>query len=129
MVLLLDIWPLLAGRPGATTPHQVFYYFYLDQLQCVRSGRWKLHLPLDKRFTNLGRKQTKVSAAALYDVIADPGETRNLISEHSDVVAKLTMLANRARDDLGDWDHPGENTRPVGRIDGEPKPQLLESDQ
>ena len=123
-----DIWPLLAGKPGATTPHEAFYYYYLDQLQCVRSGKWKLHLPLEKRFTNLGRMRTRKSAAALYDVVADPGETRNLISEHSDVVAKLTTLASRTRDDLGDWDRPGQNTRPVGRIDGEPKPQLLSLD-
>jgi len=42
----LDIRPLLTGAPGAKSPHEVYYY-YLDQLQAVRSGPWKLFLPLD----------------------------------------------------------------------------------
>jgi arylsulfatase A-like enzyme len=123
------IWPLLAGEPGAESPHEAFYYYYLDQLQCVRSGKWKLHLPLEKRFTDLSRKNTSPSEAALYDVVTDPGETRNLIADHPEIVARLTALADQAREDLGDWDRPGKNTRPVGRIDGEPKPQLLEKEE
>ena len=120
-----DVWPLLAGELHAKTPHDVFYYYSLDQLQCVRSGKWKLHLPLEKRFTNLGRKQTRKSPAALYDVVDDPGETKNLIALHPEVAKNLNGLVERARSDLGDWDRPGKNTRPVGRIVGKPKPQLI----
>src|SRR5205814_3217143 len=42
----LDVWPLLAGEPGAKCPHEAFYfYFNVGELQAVRSGRWKLMLP------------------------------------------------------------------------------------
>ena len=88
-----NIWPLLAGESGAATPHEAFYYYYLDQLQCVRVGKWKLHLPLVNRFANLGRKVTQRSAAALYDVVADPGETDNLHDQHPGVVADLMTVA------------------------------------
>ena len=122
-----NIWPLLTAQPDAKTPHDAFYYYFLDQLQCVRSGKWKLHLPLAQRFANLGRKQTKVSQAALYDVVTDPGETQDLIAQHPAIVARLSKLAQRARDDLGDGNRPGTNIRPVGRIAGDPQPQLINS--
>jgi arylsulfatase A len=35
-----DIWPLMSGQDGATTPHDVFYYYAGQELQAVRSGRW-----------------------------------------------------------------------------------------
>ena len=44
----LDVWPLLAGEPGATNPHDAYLYYYeQNQLQAVVSGdgRWKLQLP------------------------------------------------------------------------------------
>ncbi len=44
----LDVWPLLAGQPGATNPHDAYLYYYeQNQLQAVVSGdgRWKLQLP------------------------------------------------------------------------------------
>ena len=44
----LDVWPLLAGQPGATNPHDAYVYYYeQNQLQAVVSGdgRWKLQLP------------------------------------------------------------------------------------
>jgi arylsulfatase A-like enzyme len=37
-----DIFPLLVSQ--AKTPHDALFTFYTDQLQTVRSGRWKLHL-------------------------------------------------------------------------------------
>ena len=40
-----DIWPLMAGEPGAKNPHEVLYFYFLDGLQAVRAGRWKLHVP------------------------------------------------------------------------------------
>ena len=39
-----DRWPLIAGQPGAK-PRETFYYYAGDELQAVRSGPWKLHLP------------------------------------------------------------------------------------
>lgn len=45
-------------------------------------------------------------------------------ADHPDIVARLTAHAERAREDLGDWDRPGKNTRPVGKISGKPKAQL-----
>jgi hypothetical protein len=64
-------------------------------------------------------RQSPPASAALYDLAADRGETRNVIAEHPAVVARLTALAERARNDLGDVGRPGRNVRPAG---SEPHP-------
>ncbi len=121
-----DIWPLLSGRPGARSPYEAFYYYYLEQLQAVRSGPWKLYLPLEAKWKNF-RGDTEASPAALYDLDHDLQETTNLADRHPEVVRRLVQLAERARDDLGDVGRPGKNQRPAGWVE-KPKPQLLKAD-
>ncbi len=118
-----DIWPLLAAMPAAKTPYDAFYYYHVDQLQAVRDNRWKLHLSLAAKRTNL-RDATAASPARLYDLANDIGETTNVASEHPEVVQRLKQLAERARQDLGDRNRPGAHQRPVGRSEP-PRAQLL----
>lgn len=113
-----DVWPLLAGTPGARSPHEAFYYYQMDQLQAVRSGRWKLYLPLQAK-RDRGRAAGKPSPLWLYDLAADVGEQDDMATRHPDVVRRLTALAERAREELGDGDRPGKGQRPAGQ---EPKP-------
>ena len=47
-----DIWPLIAGKPGATTPHDVLYCFYDRQLRGVRDPQFKLVFPHEYRSLN-----------------------------------------------------------------------------
>jgi arylsulfatase A-like enzyme len=111
-----DIWPLMSGQADAKSPYEAFYYYYLGQLQAVRSERWKLYLPLEAKWRSF-RGDSEPSPARLYDLVADLGETRNVAGEHPEVVARLTALADRARRDLGDLDQPGVNQRPAGFVD------------
>ncbi|MDD5521742.1 MAG: sulfatase [Kiritimatiellae bacterium] len=118
-----DISPLLLGQPGAKSPHKVFYYYFVDQLQAVRDEQWKLCLPLETKRPGT-KKAAKKIEAALYNVKTDLGETRNVIGEYPDVVARLMKLAEQAREDLGDLNQPGKNSRPAGMVDN-PRPQVL----
>ena len=120
-----DIWPLLSGRQGAKTPHEAFYYYQMDQLQAVRSGRWKLHLALKPKKRNWGKPEPE-SPLQLFDLQADIGEQNNVAEKHPDVVRRLLALAERARQDLGDLDRPGKNQRPAMLVD-DPKPLLMSS--
>ncbi len=121
----LDIWPILSGQPGAHSPHEALYFYWLNDLHALRSGRWKLHFP--HRYPHLqlaggggkpGRYEQLDSGLELYDLETDVGETKNVADEHPDVVARLKSLAETAREDLGDGltKRQGKNLREPGRL-------------
>ena len=124
----LDIWPLIIGTEGARSPHQAyFFYNRLNELQALRSGRWKLHLP-HMYWTLGGREPGNGGSPArydyvgtelgLYDLQSDIGETNNVAAEHPQVVERLLALAEQARRDMGDslTDRQGANLREPGRV-------------
>jgi arylsulfatase A-like enzyme len=119
-----DIWPLMAGKPNAKSPRQAFYYYQIDQLQAVRSGKWKLHLPLKTKKQNWG-KSISDSPLQLYNLESDVGEQNNVADKNPDTVKRLLELAEEARDDLGDLNRNGKNQRPAGWIEN-PRPLLFE---
>jgi arylsulfatase len=126
-----DVWPLLAGQPGATNSHEAYFtWFENNQLQAVTSGdgRWKLQLPHTYR-TLGGRpggkggipakyEQRKLPQAELYDLKADMSETTDVAARHPDVVRRLEALAEQARVDLGDslLNRKGAGVREPGRL-------------
>jgi len=116
-----NIVPLLKAEPGAKSPYEAFFYYQVDQLQAVRAGRWKLYLPIRRR--NLSSGPNRPQPLALYDVVADPGETRNQAAQHADVVRRIKKLAESARIELGDYDQPGRGQRPAGKVD-QPTPRV-----
>ncbi len=109
----LDISDLLTGVAGARSPHEaLFFYYNTNDLEAVRSGRWKLHFPHGYR-TMAGREpggggrpgQYDASARIgleLFDLESDPGESRDVAAENVDVVERLQRLADAMRADLGD---------------------------
>ncbi|MFH1719594.1 MAG: sulfatase-like hydrolase/transferase [Planctomycetota bacterium] len=119
-----DIWPLMAGQEGARSPHEAFYYYQMDQLQAVRSGRWKLHLPLKVKKSNWGAG-TPDTPLRLYDLGADIGEEKDLADRHPEVVERLLALAQKAREDLGDVNYIGRQ-RQAGWV---VTPRPLRNDQ
>lgn len=114
----LDIGPLLTGEPGATTPHEAYYYYYLDQLQAVRSGPWKLFLPLDECLRHPHFKAgAKNTPPLLFNVVEDIATGHDVAGQHPDIVARLTALADKMRADLGDRGQPGPGIRPRGHVE------------
>jgi arylsulfatase len=136
--------PLLLG--GASGRRE-FLYYAGEELQAVREGPWKLRFAHEyltvagpprsdgkpANFENMkpesitqsglrgiaSRHGYRVEKAvpALYDLRADPGETRDLSSAHPDLVRRLEARAERARADLGDTltGRKGTGLRPSGR--------------
>ena len=124
----LDIWPLLKGEAKAKNPHEAYFFYYnTNELQAVRSGKWKLILP--HTYRTLGNqakakdgipvKYSNVKAALeLYDLESDMGEKNNVADKHPDVVKRLEALAEQARDDMGDslTKRVGKGVREPGRL-------------
>ena len=124
--------PILSADPNATSPYDERGFFYYDrkQLQAIRSGPWKLYLPLVEKLGKMRNpsRRAKSIEPELYDVRDDIGEKRQVSAEHPDVVQRLLSLAEDARADLGDNDQEGANQRPAGWVD-DPRPQVLSSKQ
>ena len=121
-----DILPLILGEPEARSPwtERGFAYYFMDQLQAIRSGPWKLYLPLEAKYVTFTR-ETRPFSAALFNVQQDVHEDREVSAEYPEVVTRLIRLADAIRVDLGDRDQPGHGQRPAGRVDA-PRPITLD---
>ena len=103
----LDASDILLGEKGAKSKHEAFYYYQMDQLQCVRSGKWKLHLALESKKRNWGKPEGK-KPQQLFDLKKDVGESTDVSSDHPEVVKRLLALAEKARSELGDVGRHGK---------------------
>ena len=117
-----NIWPILSGQSKAD-PREAFFYYQMDQLQAVRSGDWKLFVPLKSKKRNWGKPEGE-QPLKLFNLAKDIHEDHNVANQNPDVVEKLLAHAEVARADLGDVDHEGKGQRKAGWVDT-PSPRLL----
>jgi uncharacterized sulfatase len=89
----VDLLPFFSGKK-TTPPHEALYWRWVAQ-SAVREGKWKLLVGGDRSY--------------LYDIAADPGETKNLIAEQPE-------LAKRLRARLQTW---SKELKPPGLANGE----------
>ncbi|MBI4624077.1 MAG: sulfatase [Verrucomicrobia bacterium] len=113
-----DIWPVLAGQPGAKSPHDVFHFYRGLKLEAIRSGPWKLHFAAA---TNPKNKAAP-PALQLFNLDTDIGETTNVAAANAGVVQRLQALADTMKGDLG-LDGVGPGCRPLGRVT-DPQPLI-----
>ncbi|MYB51700.1 MAG: sulfatase [Acidobacteriia bacterium] len=121
----VDVGDALLGRGSARSPRDELYYFREGELQAVRSGKWKLFVPMPEptnRHPHFGTVGS--SEPLLFDVEADVGSQHNLATQHPQVVELLMRLAARARAELGDRGVPGSGQRAPGQV-ADPEPALL----
>ncbi|MDA2928595.1 sulfatase-like hydrolase/transferase [Acidobacteria bacterium AH-259-O06] len=120
-----NIWPVMAGQRGAKTPHEVLFYYNGTNLQAVRSGKWKLHLPRDLRMLPWWGKAGKdtlveLDKPLLFNLEADIGEEHDVADQYPEVVQDLEGLAEKARQELGDWNRNGYDQRQLLDFHGDP---------
>lgn len=118
-----DVAGVLEGK-GMKSPTEVFYYYQKQQLQAIRLGNWKYHLPLSERIKGPHLPDTEVGEARLYNLADDLPESINLVEKHPEIIERVRRLIEDVRSDLGDWGYEGRNLRPAGIVD-EPFPRLL----
>ena len=119
-----NIIDLLTGQTKES-PHEIFYYYNGLNLQAVRQGKWKLHLPREISDQPFWAKKGKaprkpyltLKSPLLFDLESDIGEQHNVIAQHPSVAAELMEEATRIRAELGDVQVEGSDQRPHGLID------------
>jgi hypothetical protein len=98
----------------------------MDQLQAVRSGDWKMFLPMESKKRHWGEPEGKTELQ-LFNLAEDIHEDHNVADQHPEVVERLLGLAEVARVDLGDGVSTGTGQRPAGWRD-EADPRLMMND-
>jgi arylsulfatase A-like enzyme len=120
-----NIYDLLSGKI-TNSPYEVFYFYQLEQLQAVRKGSWKLHLPLDSMYGNFHRAEiVDGRPLALYNLAEDISESNELSQEYPEIVQDLMDEAEKARLELGDFGMTGQGVRPAAIVN-DPSARLLE---
>ncbi len=141
-----DLSALLLGKDGATG-RRSFAYYSGSELHAVRSVRWKLHVPHEyltvdgppgkdgkpanhekmrpgaieesgiRGIASRHGYRVETIGLSLFDLSADPGESKDVADEHPDVVERLVGLADESRRDLGDslTGVAGNGSRAAGR--------------
>lgn len=119
-----NILPILEGDV-TKTPHEMLYYYNGTNLQAVREGDWKLHLPRtvnDQPFWSKSPKQkhkgfVTLDEPRLFNLKTDLGEKRDVADKHPDVMARLQKRAEAIRAELGDVRVTGSDQRKINLVD------------
>lgn len=101
-----NVWDLIVGKSGAENPHEYYPFSTGKNFEGVISGdgHWKLHLPHTYRTLVVagkdGRpgkyKQAKIGLS-LFDMVKDPYETTNVITDYPEIAERLQKLAEQHR--------------------------------
>jgi lysophospholipase L1-like esterase len=116
-----NMMDLLTGKTDQS-PREYFYYYNGVNLQAVRKGPWKLHLPRTaddqpywaKKGSAPRKPYVSLNEPLLFDLDSDVGEQENVIAHHPEVAAELMKEAERVRAELGDVAVTGSDQRPHG---------------
>ena len=112
-----DISALLTDN--VKSPQEAYYFYYGNQLQAVRQGKWKLHFPHGYR-TMAGKpggtggiptnySQAKIGIS-LFDLHSDIGESKDVKDKFPKITSRLKSLGEKFNKELQ------KSKRPAGRI-------------
>lgn len=124
-----DIVDVLKTGKG-TSPHKYVYYYNGINLQAIRKGKWKLHLPRtseDQPFWSKNKKEKPfkgknlknigcrgllvLGRPLLFNLDRDMGELTDISNKHPEIVKELLSEAERVRKELGDVNIVGTDQR------------------
>lgn len=111
--------PLFQGETLKRARDEPFFYYNCENLQAVRRGDWKLHLPRSQEqipFWDRNRAFANLQQPVLYNLDADQGESMDVAAENPVVVQELLDLADSMRLELGEYMQRGKGQRPTGSV-------------
>ncbi len=112
-----DIWSLLSGDKSIQWPERTFFYYNGLNLQAIRQGKWKLHLPrTPEMLVWWDGGQRELDKPILFNLDADPGETQDVAAEYPDIVKHLLKLTKNVRKELGSWKKKGSDQKQIEHL-------------
>jgi len=104
----LSLAPLLLGRPQDQQVHKYLYWEFHERgfTQAVRHGEWKA--------VRDGGEKGKLE---LYNLVDDPGETKDLAESDQDVARQMALFMKDAHVDSRDWPIRTDKKKPQPKND------------
>ncbi|MDN5204575.1 sulfatase [Fulvivirgaceae bacterium BMA10] len=129
-----DITDLMLGKQDAKSPRDAFFYYRGWNLEAVRSGKWKLHLPhqynqviVSDEGNVHGRKGIKAEIElSLFDLSTDVGEQHNVADSNPEIVESLLAKIEAMKKELGSSEEEGTGKRDCGWQVSQPPPSPLQ---
>lgn len=109
-----DISPLLFGKT-TESQREAHYYFSSYNLQAVRQGPWKLAIATQPETMGKAAADDAKINPRLYNLDTEISEQTNLADKHPDIVAKLTVLAEKMSAEIGGKEPTAR--RPAGEVE------------
>lgn len=120
-----SIWPLLTDQKGAESPHDIYFAYTGKNLQYIRKGEWKLHLPRTPEAIPFysGHKWGRgtiddLKEPLLFDLEKDVSEHSNEAGLYPAIVNELSKEAEKVRTELGDWNMTGTDEHDYNGFEG-----------
>jgi len=114
-----DISPLLFGEKDAKSQYEALFYYRRRQLQAVRIGDWKYHLPLKvthPRWTSASPTGPGRNAK-LVNLIDDMQEQKDVAAANPTIVEQMNRLVRQATETLGNDDKTGSEQRQASTLE------------
>jgi arylsulfatase A-like enzyme len=120
----INIWPVLRGDKNGRG-HDILYYYNGITLEAVREEKWKLHLPREphcKVYWSGGKLGgfSSLDKPVLFNLETDIQERSDVAGEYPHIVERLLGLAEKAREELGDWNRWGTDQKSLLNYSGNP---------
>lgn len=125
----VNILSLMKGEENAKPRQSFCYYYRKNSLEAVTDGGYKLvfphahrsyegFIPGDNGQPGKVNEYRKLEDMQLFDLRRDPGERYNVIDKYPEVVERLMLIAENAREEMGDdlTGREGRNRRPIGQL-------------
>ena len=93
-----NIWPIISGKKGARSPHDIYYYYKGNRLESARQGKWKIR-----------RSGKKSQSVELYDLDNDIAESKNLSQKNPELIQTILKKMDKFDKDLK------LSQRPIGK--------------
>ncbi|MDA7681880.1 sulfatase, partial [Verrucomicrobiales bacterium] len=93
-----NIWPIISGKKGVRSPHDIYYYYKGNRLESARQGKWKVR-----------RSGKKSQIVELYDLDNDIAESENLSQKNPELIGAMLKKMDKFDKDLK------LSQRPIGK--------------
>lgn len=115
----VSLIPTFTGSGIARDESIPFFYYNCENLQAVRIGDWKLHLPRSEKqlpFWDKNKVFANLKQPVLYNLKTDQAESNDVAKENPEIVKQLLDVAKSTRTQLGEFMRRGKSQRPTGSL-------------